>query len=147
MIVKSDSLGSCSGPWSLSGRSSRPSASVISEISVEHVPVPLSLELGPDIQSAPSPNPGILFVSVSDKGGAFGIIKDLSPSNIDFGGDDKTKNFSVKPKLMNTMSSNPSELLRKKSNQCWSDYNSGKRKKQKQVKLSPYASDITFDQS
>jgi hypothetical protein len=46
MIVKSDSLGSCSGPWSLSGRSSRPSASVISEISVEHVPVPLSLELG-----------------------------------------------------------------------------------------------------
>ena len=85
--------------------------------------------------------------NITSKGGAFGIIKDLSPSNIDFGGDDKTKNFSVKPKLMNTMSSNPSELLRKKSNQCWSDYNSGKRKKQKQVKLSPYASDITFDQS
>jgi len=85
--------------------------------------------------------------NIASKGGAFGFIKDLSPSNIDFGGEDKTKNFSVKPKLMNTMSSNPSELLRKKSNQCWSDYNSGKRKKQKQVKLSPYASDITFDQS
>lgn len=66
----------------------------------------------------------------SSKGGAFGIIKELSVSNIDFGGEDKTKNFSRKPKIMNTKINND-DLLSKQNNVCWSNENRGKKKKEK----------------
>ncbi|CAG2212299.1 ANKIB1 [Mytilus edulis] len=85
-------------------------------------------EVSPDHGHQSSPANGISndltildFDGASTNNKTFGIIKNLSVSNIDFGEDNKAKNFSTKPKITNTIANNTGELLPKTSNICWSN--------------------------
>ncbi|XP_071144243.1 ankyrin repeat and IBR domain-containing protein 1-like [Mytilus edulis] len=85
-------------------------------------------EVSPDHGHQSSPAHGISndltildFDGASTNNKTFGIIKNLSVSNIDFGEDNKAKTFSTKPKITNTIANNTGELLPKTSNICWSN--------------------------
>lgn len=62
----------------------------------------------------------------STPGGVFGIIKDISVSNIDFGENEKLSN---KPRIIDSVTNNHDNCVSRTSNKCWSTIQNGQIRK------------------